>query len=597
VKITQTDNLMKKFWKSNLAFFIILTAVVFIIYGKTINYEFTKYDDDALITRNISFIANPTNIPELFKTSCFYKKNYVYYRPILTLSFAIETILFGNNTKIFHLSNIILFILSIYLMYVFISRLKQNPVILKFVCLLIAVHPIFSSTVAWIPARNDTLLLIFTFLSFINLAQYIKSYSNLNLFFFIVTFSIALFTKETAVILLPTYIVFIYTFDFKINKNQIIKIIFCLLPIIAFYLYLRNISISGNGIKNFELGKYTLTALKGTMIYISNFLIPDHISIMMYKFNICAKTLLLNILLLLLLLISINKKIIHIKVLLFGFFWFMIWLTPTFIPNDYVLLFHRLLIPITGLVIIFHEIISSLLSKYHILKKYSILFFLILFISHSFASYRQADKYKNAPVFWAYAYSDAPDYHIACHGLGLRFMEIKNYEKALDLLFAAENYSPNRYLLDIAAVFLYLQKFDEAENFLLKSVELSPATSDLAYGNLAKLYTYKKDFKKAMEYADKTYELNKYDIKLTKLLITIYTMNGEFNKALDMCFSLLKYDKKNAQYYYKIGELYELMKDYQNALKYIEEGLKLAPENIQLIEKVKYLKNKNDEKN
>ncbi|MDD4166203.1 MAG: tetratricopeptide repeat protein [Endomicrobiaceae bacterium] len=581
---------LKNILGTNLAFFIILTAVVFIIYGKTINYELTKYDDDSLITRNISFIANPTNIPELFKTSCFYKKNYAYYRPILTLSFAIETILFGNNSKIFHLSNIILFILSIYLMYVFISCLNQKSVILKYICILIAVHPIFSSTVVWIPARNDTLLLIFTFLSFINLAQYIKSYTNLNLFFFIVTFFIALLTKETSLILLPTYVVFIYTFNLQINKNQIIKLILWILPAIFFYLYLRNISISGSGIKDFELSKYTLTALKGTMIYISNFLIPNHISLMMYKFNICAKTLLLNILLLLLLLISINKKIIHIKVLLFGFFWFIIWIAPTFILNDYVLLFHRLLIPITGLVIIFNEIIKNLITKYTLIKKYFLIFFTVLFCVYSFASYIQSEKYKNAPVFWSYAYSDAPDYHIACHGLGLRFMEINNYEKALDLMFAAENYSPNRYLLDIAAVFLYQQRFDEAEKILLKSVELSPGTSDLAYGNLAKLYAYKKDFKKAMEYVNKTYELNKYDIEFTKLLITIYTMNGEFKKALDMCFSLLQYDKKNAQYYYKIGELYELMKDYKNALKYVEEGLKLAPENIQLIEKAKSLK-------
>jgi len=259
--------------------------------------------------------------------------------------------------------------------------------------------------------------------------------------------------------------------------------------------------------------------------------------------------------------------------------------------KEYILLFHRFLIPSVGIIFILSEIINNLIIKYMLTKKYILIFFAVLFCFYSFASYMQSEKYKNAPIFWAYAYSDAPDYHVACNGLGQRFMEIKNYEKALELLSMAENYSPNRYLLDIAAVFLYQQKFDEAEKLLLKSIELRPLTSDLAYGNLAKLYAYKKDFKKAMEYASKTYELNKYDIELSKLLITIYTMNSEFNKALDMCFSLLKYDKKNAQYYYKIGELYELMKDYQNALKYIEEGLKLAPENIQLIEKVKYLKN------
>jgi tetratricopeptide (TPR) repeat protein len=53
----------------------------------------------------------------------------------------------------------------------------------------------------------------------------------------------------------------------------------------------------------------------------------------------------------------------------------------------------------------------------------------------------------------------------------------------------------------------------------------------------------------------------------------------------------LKHDKTNAKYYYTIGVLYEALADYKNALKYIDEGLKFAPENINLLEKVKYLKN------
>ncbi len=586
---------IKIFLSTNLAFLIVLTVVVFAIYGKSLNYELTKYDDDTLITKNINFIAETANIPKLFTTSCYYSNNYTYYRPILTLSFAIEAIVFGNNIKIYHLSNIILFILSLYFIYFFLSRLKQNTVILKFICLLVAVHPMFASNVVWIPARNDTLLIIFLCLSFLNLFSYLKNNSNISLFFFSMFFGLALFTKETSLILIPVYILFIYILKLPITKKQILKAITFLLPLIICYFYLRQIAVSNPDINIFECYKYPPKILTSVMIYISNFLIPDYIPVMIYKLNISPAIFIMNISFLLFLFFCVYKKIISISNILLGFVWLILWLLPTFLMDDYILLFHRFLMPVMGFIFIFHEITNNIILKYPVSKKYFIFIFIILFGSYSYASYIQADKYKNSFVFWANAYSDAPDYHVACHGFSQRYLEIGDYEKSKKYLLLAENFSPNRYLLDIAAVLLYEKKFENAEQLLFKSAELVPATRDLVYGNLSKLYIQKQDIKKAVEYAQMGYALNKNDIEFSKLLITVYMLNNEFEKALNICFELLKNDRTNAQYYYTIGILYEYLKDYENAIKYINLGLKFAPENIQLIEKFKSLRTQNND--
>jgi tetratricopeptide (TPR) repeat protein len=587
---------IKKFLQSNFGFFIILTATVFAVYGKTINYEFIKYDDDTLITRNINFISEFKNIPKLFTTSCYYSDDFTYYRPILTLSFAIETILFGNNTKIFHLSNIILFILSIYLMYVFISRLKQNPVILKFVCLLIAVHPIFSSTVAWIPARNDTLLLIFTFLSFINLINYYNARKNLNLFLFLLFFAAALFTKENAIVVIPIYALFMYLFKFKFTKQQTLKTAAAMVLILAGYFFIRNISVSSMAVSIFEWQKYGTYILTGTMTYISKFLVPDSMPVMIYDISLNAQPLILNMAFAVFIFVSYRKKMLSTRIIIFSLIWLVLWLLPTFLINDYTLLFHRFLIPSLGLALIFGEFTGNLIKKHIILKKYLFVVFATLFCAYFYATRIQADKYAEPAVFWANAYSDAPNYHVACNGFAKRYLDIGDYEKSKKFMLQAEQLCPNNYLQDIAVILLYQKEYEQAEQLLFKSAELVPATRDLVYGNLSKLYIEKNEIEKATLYAKMAYKLNN-NIDSSKLLVAIHILNGEFNKALDMCFSLLKYDKKNTQYYYKIGELYELMKDYQNALKYIEEGLKFAPENINLLEKAKSLKNKNDEKN
>ena len=127
---------MIKFFKSNLFFFAVLTLLVFTVYAKSINYEFTGLDDEGLTYKKSLYISDIKNFPKFFVTDCYHNKKITqYYRPVLALSFAIETILFGVNTKVYHITNIILFILALYLMYLFLYRLGQNKTILKFIIL------------------------------------------------------------------------------------------------------------------------------------------------------------------------------------------------------------------------------------------------------------------------------------------------------------------------------------------------------------------------------------------------------------------------------------------------------------------------------
>ena len=235
---------IKRFFSTNISFLIILIIVIFALYGKAINYELTNLDDTILIKDNITYISNIKNIPNFFTTSCFYSKDCSYYRPILTLSFAIETILFGYNIKVYHITNILLYILSFYLMFVLLLKLKSNKNISKFILLLFAVHPILLSLPIWIPARNDTLITIFTLLFFINIVLFYNDNFDKYKVFYYLFFLLALFTKENAIILIPVYFLFIYTFQFKIKKRQILKDILIFLFIFLLYITLRNISIS-----------------------------------------------------------------------------------------------------------------------------------------------------------------------------------------------------------------------------------------------------------------------------------------------------------------------------------------------------------------
>ena len=100
---------------------------------------------------------------------------------------------------------------------------------------------------------------------------------------------------------------------------------------------------------------------------------------------------------------------------------------------------------------------------------------------------------------------------------------------------------------------------------------------------------------KAYFYAKKAFNLEPYNIDFSIYMAKIHNLSGEYKEAIDIYLNLLRHDMKNVQYYYTIGTLYESLNDYKNAMKYIVEGLKFAPTNITLIEKLKSLKTQNND--
>ena len=161
------------FFKTNIFFFVLLTLVISVVYFKSINYDLLDLDDKWLINDHLDFLTDYKNLPKLFVKDVYYQNVFLCYRPVLNLSFMTETLIFGFNPKVYHATNIILFILSIWLMYVFLLKLNFNKNILKIIFLLLAIHPILSSVSVWVAGRNDSLLAIFAMLSLINFVSYL----------------------------------------------------------------------------------------------------------------------------------------------------------------------------------------------------------------------------------------------------------------------------------------------------------------------------------------------------------------------------------------------------------------------------------------
>jgi len=570
---------IKKFINTNIFFFILLVVVIFSIYGKSINYELLNLDDTRLISGNINFISDIRNLPKIFVTGCYYTKDSTdnYYRPILSLSFVIESLFFGENSKISHTTNIILFILSIYLMYAFLLKLNLNKYILQFSILLVAVHPVLTSVSVWIAGRNDSLLTIFTILSFINILEYLQKDKLKNLLLSIFFFAISLFTKESAIVLL----IILPIFMFSINNFNIKKLLnlYCgfLVFIVLYYILRTFVGINSSLIVLLkEYNVFFKNTIYGFVMYISTILTP--IDIPVYLFNFVPNVLDVSktIVFVVLLTIIYYKNFVDRKLLLFGVFFFILYLLPTFFIVQF--FFHRLLLPLLGLIFIFVLLIQKIIEINIVYKKYFIFLFIILFLLLSYNTYLQANKYMNNDIFTLNGYKDAPTYHVSLSNIANFYSNKQNYDKALEFKLLAEKNNPGYYLTDIASILCCQEKFDEAEKLLNKSIEINKH-EELAYANLSLIYEEKHDYEKSLEYAQKAYDINPYNIELSINLARKYLLNEKYEEAIDIYLNLLRLKKNEAGYYYSIAFLYDKLGNKEKALEYVKKAVQLNTDN------------------
>lgn len=512
----------KNFIKTKLFFFIILSLTVFLLYGKSVNYDFVSIDEDSLIVNNIQYLSNLKNIPYFFTSSCYLSNTSLYYRPVLTTSFAIEASLFGLKTKIFHFTNIVLFILAIYLMYVFLLTFELNNTILKFCCLIIAVHPVFMSTVVWVPSRNDTLLAIFLFLSFIFFIKYLKQNKTIFLFYYFLFFTISLFTKESAILFIFLNIFYLYLFDYKTTKKNTLEFIIPFIFILFFYLYLRKISVPNIQISSYlqNIHIYFINFIYGTSIYLKDFFIPINIPIFLYKINIAMPEVIIDIILITGISILWYKKIVKKNLIIFSLLWFIFSLSTTFLLQDYVLFYHRFFLAVLGILIISVQIISFLLNKYPYLKKYFIVLFIILFSLFFVISFITQKKYKDKETYWNQAYSDAPTWHAASYGLANLYLQQGNYEKYKEFMFQAYNLSTGDvHIFNIMPILIKEGQIDKVKEICFNILEDKEAKLFHKIGantTLGNIYLEEKNLNEAYKYLKTASELDKMNIDLKK---------------------------------------------------------------------------------
>ncbi|MBN2263770.1 MAG: tetratricopeptide repeat protein, partial [Prolixibacteraceae bacterium] len=173
-----------------------------------------------------------------------------------------------------------------------------------------------------------------------------------------------------------------------------------------------------------------------------------------------------------------------------------------------------------------------------------------------------------------------PSYEPLWNDLGINYGKTGNTAKAIECFKKLENASDPEYKTTanrtIGLFSLITNKTDDAEKYLIKTLEIDPADSAAIHG-LSTLYIQKKDWQKSLYYSELYLEksVKNQGLLFNAAYSAFYLM--EFDKAHEYFNQLLKIDPKNEKALVMQGNTMVNLKRYPEAARFFKKAYNISP--------------------
>jgi protein O-mannosyl-transferase len=590
---------------------IVLVAVVLLMYGKSVNYDFT-IDDNIFYLKHNSVQKGISGIPETFMYGSLEKYNGMKglqpYRPVTLSSFAIQKQVFNNSPAKAHLINVLLYTLLVLVLFNILLKLlpAAHPLICATIVLLFTAHPVHTEVVASVKSQDELLSVLFGLLALSYAATLIKAdkFSAKYCVLSVACYSLALLSKEGVFAM-----ILIFPLAFRLLLSQSIKrsLVYSLPYLGAglLFLFVRHLVLDGQ-VQNYQntimenvlfgangFAQVTATKMEILFHYQRLFFVPWPLS-WDYSYNEVpivdwtSVTAWVSLLLYGGMLIFALLKIKKLPVISFGIFFFLIMLAPTanlFFLNGSTVSERFLFFPSLGLIMAVVYGVASLLKintatfTGNSIKKFNWIFgvVIVLFICLSFI--RSGDWESNFTIYKAGA-ADAPNSSRTNLSYGNQFIKLGDNET-------------NRQAK--------IEYYTDALKYFKKSTDILPSNKDALYaiglcyaslGNRAKAYesyqhalTYypkhksvlnnlgtaffeEKKYDSAYMYFKRCYNADSSFPKSSQNLAIYFFTVGNYNQAIQYASNAVRLFKYQVLSYDILSKAYKALGNEAEAAKY-----------------------------
>ena len=183
--------------RQKLIVYLVLTVVTLAVFWQVNQYDFVNLDDNVNVTEN-SHIQSGITEGLRWAFSITYAD---WWMPLLRLSFLLDYQLYGLNAYGYHLTNLILHIMSSLLIFWLFNRMTGVIWRSAFVAAFFALHPLHVESVAWITERKDVLSAFFWMLTLCLYVYYTEKPAIKRHLLVLLCFACALMSKPMVVTL------------------------------------------------------------------------------------------------------------------------------------------------------------------------------------------------------------------------------------------------------------------------------------------------------------------------------------------------------------------------------------------------------------
>jgi protein O-mannosyl-transferase len=588
-------------------------CVPVLLYLQTVSFGFVCFDDDKLLVNNGRFFSHFSNVIHAFSTDALTTKQSLFYRPMQTISYLVDALISGaDKAWMFHFSNVLLIGFIAGALFAFLKQFQIPQIMALLSSILYCVHPLFVSSIAWIPARGDLQLTLFSLLALVLLIEYHRKGKMMNLFLHYVSFIIALYCKETAVMLPVVFALYLFCFTDKLlfaYKQVVHYSIYGVIGIAWFWM--RSQAIVDSAQQENHVGISSAFPMLKT--------IPESLTTFLFPFGIApipnfslVKTIAGLIIIAFIIFIFILSKTSSTKKNLFFLGWFLLFMAPTlFFKNiliDY--LDHRFLLPLIGILLFAvtalpHHWIEQLQNK----KAWIVI---VLIASLAFNTFIKTKAYANPTTFYNEAldknsescliyynrgcykinqsgtlgqieeYSKAialrPDYYSAYVNRGSAYAEVKMHEKALADYSKAMDIKPNyaEAYYNRGYTYRQMQINDKALADFSKAISLKPAYYP-AIINRAHTYVFFKQFDQALADYGTAIELRPNSIDAYYFRGIIYEQMKENDNAIAAYTKAISIDPSKVELFFNRGNVFNSKGMYDKAIQDYSTAIELNP--------------------
>ena len=501
--------------KQKLIIYIVLILAVLAVYWQVNKCSFVNMDDYSYVTDNhhIQSGVTPDGIRWAFTTKFF-----GLWHPLIWLSFMFDYQLHGLNPGGYHLTNLILHILSTLLLFRLFCRMTGAIWKSAFVASLFALHPLHVESVAWIAERKDVLSAFFWMLTLCLYVYYTEKPVIRRYLLVVFSFVCALMSKPM-VVTLPLIMILLDYWPlnrFESRKdNRILwqlkeKLPFFILSVILVIITLYHPNKTESSSIILPFGSRLANAPVAFITYLVKTFWPHNLAVF-YPFpdqlpfwSVIGSTLLIMVVS-----AAVIVKAKRFPYLFTGWFWYIITLLPVLgimQISFYALADRYTYLPLIGIGIGLAWGIPSLIKNENICTKILFPAVIAVIAVTAILAWKQCSCWRDSFTLHSHALQVTKNNFLAYNGLGNALSEAGNVEDAVYYYNEALRLKPNFAdpYNNRGNVYLVLGRYQPAVENYTEAIRLKSGNATIynnrgnAYLGLGLFQQALKDFNEAM---------------------------------------------------------------------------------------------------